>query len=178
MDYHKNLLDLFQRSSELLSKKLIVITAITTISIAVPLNHTPLKNSWASGDEIAEDAIDDEVKCMADMIYFEARGEPIAGQYAVGWVTLNRTTHRNYPSSICGVISQPYQYSWYKKKRNIHDVTTYRKIIQVSQSVIQYYNHGVIPDGLHKIKHALFFDSLRPSKNAVKIGRHNFYNRK
>lgn len=43
---------------------------------------------------------------MAEAIYFEARGEPIAGQAAVGLVILERVRSGRYPSSVCGVISQ------------------------------------------------------------------------
>lgn len=44
--------------------------------------------------------------CLAEAIYFEARGEPIAGQVAVAEVILNRVDAGNYPSSICGVVNQ------------------------------------------------------------------------
>src|SRR5207244_2019519 len=32
-----------------------------------------------------------DLQCLAENIYFEARGEPLNGQYAVAEVTLNRT---------------------------------------------------------------------------------------
>jgi spore germination cell wall hydrolase CwlJ-like protein len=47
-----------------------------------------------------------EVTCLAEAIYFEARGEPIAGQKAVAKVILNRVDSRYYPNSICGVVYQ------------------------------------------------------------------------
>lgn len=55
---------------------------------------------------------DKELRCLALNIYFEARGEPPEGQWAVAMVTMNRVQHRHYPSSVCGVVWQPRQFSW------------------------------------------------------------------
>lgn len=44
--------------------------------------------------------------CLAEALYFEARGETIDGQRAVAEVILNRVDSRAYPNSICGVIDQ------------------------------------------------------------------------
>ena len=45
-------------------------------------------------------------RCMAEAIYFEARGEEIEGQYAVAEVILNRVDHNNYPDTVCEVVNQ------------------------------------------------------------------------
>lgn len=47
-----------------------------------------------------------EVECLADAIYFEARGESLGGQQAVAQVVLNRVRSGSYPTSICGVVYQ------------------------------------------------------------------------
>lgn len=47
-----------------------------------------------------------ELRCLAEGIYFEARGEPWRGQLAVGRVILNRVASRHYPNTICGVVYQ------------------------------------------------------------------------
>src|SRR5262245_7739081 len=44
--------------------------------------------------------------CLAQAIYFEARGEPVVGQMAVGRVIMNRTRSAHYPHTICGVVNQ------------------------------------------------------------------------
>jgi spore germination cell wall hydrolase CwlJ-like protein len=51
-----------------------------------------------------------EVECLALNVYFEARGESLAGSYAVAAVTLNRVAHPNFPDSICRVVLQGIQY--------------------------------------------------------------------
>ena len=45
-------------------------------------------------------------RCLANAIYFEARGEPVAGQIAVAQVIMNRVSSGFYPSNVCGVIYQ------------------------------------------------------------------------
>ena len=47
--------------------------------------------------------------CLARNVYFEARGEPAPGQYAVAEVTMNRKASGRYPSTVCGVV---YQKNW------------------------------------------------------------------
>jgi Cell Wall Hydrolase len=51
---------------------------------------------------------DDRVNltCLALNVYFEARGEPVAGQYAVAEVTMNRVASGRYPDTVCGVVHQ------------------------------------------------------------------------
>jgi hypothetical protein len=48
----------------------------------------------------------DEWRCLARAIYFEARGEPIAGQVAVAEVILNRVDSPRYPDTVCAVVLQ------------------------------------------------------------------------
>jgi spore germination cell wall hydrolase CwlJ-like protein len=45
-------------------------------------------------------------KCLADAIYFEARGEPLRGQMAVAQVVINRVFSGHYPNNVCGVVYQ------------------------------------------------------------------------
>jgi hypothetical protein len=45
-------------------------------------------------------------KCLADAVYFEARGEPLRGQMAVAQVVMNRVFSGYYPNNVCGVVYQ------------------------------------------------------------------------
>jgi len=45
-----------------------------------------------------------DLACLAENIYFEARGEPLVGQYAVAEVTMNRVASPLFPSTVCGVV--------------------------------------------------------------------------
>ncbi|HZJ13379.1 MAG TPA: cell wall hydrolase [Methyloceanibacter sp.] len=50
--------------------------------------------------------VERERRCLAIAIYFEARGEPVRGQVAVGQVILNRVRSPLFPETICGVVYQ------------------------------------------------------------------------
>jgi len=45
-------------------------------------------------------------RCLTEAIYFEARGEPVRGQFAVAEVILNRVDSPRYPDAICDVVNQ------------------------------------------------------------------------
>jgi spore germination cell wall hydrolase CwlJ-like protein len=45
-------------------------------------------------------------KCLAEAIYFEARGEAVRGQIAVAQVVMNRTFSGFYPNTVCAVVYQ------------------------------------------------------------------------
>lgn len=53
-----------------------------------------------------------EMECLAGAIYFESRGEPLAGQLAVAQVVINRANSGIFPSSYCGVVFQRAQFSF------------------------------------------------------------------
>ena len=62
----------------------------------------------------AQDAYGDasgELALLARLISAEARGEPYAGQVAVGAVVLNRVEHPSFPNTIAEVIFQPGAFS-------------------------------------------------------------------
>jgi hypothetical protein len=47
-----------------------------------------------------------QMRCLAEAIYFESRGEPEQGQAAVAQVVLNRVRSGIYPATVCGVVYQ------------------------------------------------------------------------
>lgn len=54
----------------------------------------------------------DEANCIAVAVYHEARGESVEGQMAVAKVIMNRASSGKYPASWCGVVKQPWQFSF------------------------------------------------------------------
>jgi hypothetical protein len=54
----------------------------------------------------------DEANCIAVAVYHEARGETLEGQLAVAKVIMNRAASGKYPTSWCGVVKQPWQFSF------------------------------------------------------------------
>lgn len=53
-----------------------------------------------------------EQECLAGAIYFESKGEPLAGQLAVGEVIANRAKSGRFASTYCGVVFQRGQFSF------------------------------------------------------------------
>jgi spore germination cell wall hydrolase CwlJ-like protein len=47
-----------------------------------------------------------DLNCLAQAVYFEARGESYRGQVAVAQVVMNRLAHPLYPKTICNVVFQ------------------------------------------------------------------------
>lgn len=71
-----------------------------------------LQATFAHRDAVRESALQSvkrELGCLARNVYFEARGEPEAGQYAVAEVTMNRKASARFPDSVCAVV---YQKNW------------------------------------------------------------------
>lgn len=61
---------------------------------------------------LRSDTVDREEECLAAATYFEAKSEPLDGQLAVARVILNRAKSGRFPSSMCGVVFQPSQFSF------------------------------------------------------------------
>ena len=55
------------------------------------------------------------VMCLALNLYFEARDQPVVGQLAVGFSTMNRVKDERYPDSVCGVVKQAQYSAWDSK---------------------------------------------------------------
>jgi hypothetical protein len=58
------------------------------------------------------DQLSRDMTCLASAIYFEAKSESLEGQYAVGRVVIARAQSGRYPSTYCGVVYQPSQFSF------------------------------------------------------------------
>jgi spore germination cell wall hydrolase CwlJ-like protein len=59
-----------------------------------------------------EDNMSDDMRCLAQAIYFESRGEPLDGQLAVARVIINRTESSQFPDDYCSVVTQRAQFSF------------------------------------------------------------------
>ena len=134
-----------------------------------------------------------QIQCLAKNIYFEARGEPVEGQVAVAFVTLNRVESQEFPNTICEVVEQRRgricQFSWLCEERPSHiyrnnlltisDDPLYNEIRDLA--VYVYANHDIMKDPTYG---ALFYhaDYVNVRKIGVRnlhrtavVGRHIFY---
>jgi spore germination cell wall hydrolase CwlJ-like protein len=80
----------------------ILVFGTTTLATAPVYSDT----SGETPKEIFSKLERPQMYCLAKNIYFEARGDNLAGRYAVADVVLNRVKDRRYPATICEVIHQ------------------------------------------------------------------------
>ncbi len=122
--------------------------------------------------------------CLAQGIYFEARGEPVKGQAAVSQVILNRVRNPHYPNTICGVVYQ--NKHWYNRCQfsfacdRIRDRVRNKKLYRIAEHVAAETTAGRIwfPEvGSSTHYHATYVNPRwnRRMKRVGKIGLHIFY---
>jgi N-acetylmuramoyl-L-alanine amidase len=93
--------------------------------------------------------------CLAEAIYFEARGTSREGQAAVAHVVLNRAESPKFPSSVCGVIADRCQFSYRCNGRSNapSDRRAHTEALRIAEAVL-----SGAPDPTNG---ALFFHSSR-----------------
>ncbi|MFY0691997.1 MAG: cell wall hydrolase [Paracoccaceae bacterium] len=83
-------------------------------SIARPLERRVARGEGGEGVLITRAALaampkaqgDAQWQCLAEALYFEARGESVKGQIAVAEVILNRVSSSKFPDTVCKVVNQ------------------------------------------------------------------------
>ncbi len=119
---------------------------------------------------------DEQLRCLAGAIYFESKGEPLAGQLAVAQVILNRADAGRFGDSICAVVKQPGQFSFVRHgsiPAIDHSRATYRTAVAIAKVAMS--------DAWDSTcGRALYFHARRVSPRwnrtrVASIGNHIFY---
>ena len=129
--------------------------------------------------------------CLATAIYFEARGEPTAGQVAVANVIVNRKQDRRYPDTICGVVKQAQTHSWATNvpirnrcqfsfycdglPETIRDGVAYEKAIDIANRVISGELLDITDGATHYHSVKVTPDWAETKTETVRINNHIFY---
>jgi spore germination cell wall hydrolase CwlJ-like protein len=135
-----------------------------------------------------------EVKCLADNIYFESRGESVKGQKFVAHVTMNRSNHKNWPDTVCGVVKDKQgrrcQFSWYCDKQlkqlsttmllPVNQLYLYDEIYKMAHTIyttsgLKDPTNGALYFHNHKVSEAVRLKFERYHKRTVKLHNHTFY---
>lgn len=141
-------------------KRAAVLTLLVTALTVSPGKHN---YNWLSKKEF---------KCLVDNVYYEARGEPIDGQRMVAKVVLNRTKHPDYPDSICGVVYQPFQFSWTLKKQKQPSGPEYEIAKYAAMSGMNYPTEAIYYHSANMRKYPAWAKKQVP---ITKRGNHIFY---
>jgi len=123
--------------------------------------------------------IAEAVLCLALNIYFEARSEDFKSQIAVGQVTLNRVESEKFPDTICEVVKQKHQFSWFwdDKSDVPYEKQAWKDSLALAKMFLEDHRIEVecVSDATHY--HA---DYVRPRWRKAfdrycKVGKHIFY---
>lgn len=162
--------------------------AVLNDQISKPLNLIPKLNKndhkWAAEPLPKATFSAKQQKCLAEGIYFEARGEPVKGQAAVAQVILNRVRNPTYPNSVCGVVYQ--NKHWRNRCQfsfacdNIKDRTSDKPRWSTAKFVARETSHGRIWQkqvGSSTHYHATYVNPkwAHKMKRVGRIGLHIFY---
>jgi spore germination cell wall hydrolase CwlJ-like protein len=171
-----------------------LITAIATILV---FGTTTFATAPVHGDTSGEPPREmfsklerPQMYCLAKNIYFEARGDNLAGRYAVADVVLNRVKDRRYPETICDVVRQGQkdsngnmkknrcQFSWYcdGKEDNTPNAEMWRQSQAIAyQIVILGTMRGITEGATHY--HATYVNPSwnRGMDDIGRIGAHLFF---
>jgi N-acetylmuramoyl-L-alanine amidase len=118
-----------------------------------------------------------ELECLATGIYFESKGEPLAGQLAVGKVIANRAqSGGRFPGTYCGVLFQRSQFSFIHG-RSLPSVSRANRQWQTAVAIAKIVDQGLKESA---VGNALFFHARYVSpgwrmKRVASIGNHVFY---
>ncbi|MCW2336361.1 spore germination cell wall hydrolase CwlJ-like protein [Sphingobium sp. B2D3A] len=174
-----------QGFSTMLEVPAVVAASLTTPATIEPDAETA-PNEAASADSVdslaelvqqanVEEISDADAKCLATTIYYEARSESLTGQLAVANVVLERARSGRFPTSLCGVVTQPGQFSFVRQGQL--PTPTHAGQWRTARAIAQ-----IALDGSwdNPVEGALFFHSARVSPNwkhdrLTRIGGHIFY---
>jgi spore germination cell wall hydrolase CwlJ-like protein len=127
-------------------------------------------------DHDQPEALTNELECLAGAIYFEAKGESLAGQLAVGRVIVARTKSGRFPTSYCGVVYQPSQFSFIRG-RAMPSINRASRYWRAAVAIAQIADAG---SWRSPVEGALFFHAARVSPNwrltrIARVDNHVFY---
>ena len=118
--------------------------------------------------------------CLSLALYHEARGEPVSGQMMVAKVIVNRVASPRWPSSMCNVITQDHQFSFYRKGKTPkpRDEEAWAKAQELAVQIIN--DPDVLPYTTADHYHTVDVRPVwrRKLHRIVRIGKHIFYSYK
>jgi spore germination cell wall hydrolase CwlJ-like protein len=126
---------------------------------------------------------DKQMSCLAEALYFEARGEPIKGQLAVGEVILNRVEDTRYPSSICKVVNQgtgrrfacQFTYTCDGKLETVHERKPYEMALKIAKILLTTHERKLTRGSTHYHSNYVNPKWSKKFERVAKFGRHIFY---
>ncbi|MDQ2093507.1 cell wall hydrolase [Rhodobacteraceae bacterium 10Alg 79] len=131
----------------------------------------------ASGDE--------QWRCLAEALYFEARGESIRGQFAVAEVIMNRVDSPLFPNTVCGVINQgtgrkfacQFTYTCDGHAEHINEPGAFARVGKIAKLMLKGAPRSLTKGATYYHTHAVKPSWSRKFQRTASIGVHYFYSR-
>jgi len=150
---------------------------------AAVTNAAPLASDSVQTVRAAALTLEQEATCLAQAIYYEARGESNAGQLAVAEVVMNRVRSGNYPGSICGVVFQgaaratgcQFSFTCDGSLDKPAEGLAWQKAERLARNVVLGHAESLVGSATHY--HAAYVDPYWAGslERTTRIGRHIFY---
>lgn len=118
----------------------------------------------------------EDLQCLAENVYHEARGESLAGQYAVAEVTMNRVRSREFPDSVCAVVHQRGAFSWTgRDDPPAPSGYEWQRAQAIANSVYENSEAPLVAGALYYHTTQVSPDWAPTRTQVTRIGRHLFY---
>lgn len=125
----------------------------------------------------------DQFTCLAEALYFEARGETIKGQVAVAEVILNRVDSAKFPNSVCGVINQgtgrkyacQFTYTCDGHDEKVSEPAAYARVAKIAKAMLSGLPRNLTDGATYYHTTAVSPSWSRKFAHTTTIGVHKFY---
>lgn len=126
---------------------------------------------------------DKHFACLAEALYFEARGETLEGQFGVAEVILNRVDSARYPDTVCAVVNQgtgkryacQFTYTCDGRAENITEPAAYDRVAKVARIALDGAPRDLTDGALYYHTKAVRPRWSRTFHRTTTIGVHHFY---
>ena len=123
----------------------------------------------------------DPLTCLAVALFFETRGEPREGMEAVANVIINRVEDSRYPDTVCGVVNEPYAFSYThdglsddpKRHTGYQDKLAWVQAQEVAKDALQGNLLGITSTHYHATNVLPFW--AKHYSMDTRVGNHLFY---
>ncbi len=124
-----------------------------------------------------------EWSCLAEALYFEARGETVRGMFGVAEVILNRVDDPRYPDTVCKVVNQgtgerfrcQFTYTCDGRPENIDDKRAYERVGKVAKLMLDGKARRLTKGATHYHTKSVKPRWSRVFPRTTTIGYHHFY---
>lgn len=146
-----------------------------------PVGNVSYSRDWLAKNSVAKGG--KQWRCLAEALYFEARGESVKGQFAVAEVIMNRVDSGRFPDTVCGVINQgtgrkyqcQFTYTCDGHKEVIAEPAAFKQVGRVAHLMVNGAERPLTKGATHYHTRAVRPKWSKTYPRTATIGVHHFY---